>query len=133
MAEEIVQDETPTETTAVANPTNWQDRLAKFAVAAVAAEAAPSGSFISAKSGVLQFAGAAVAGNALDIIVIDSIYENTYYTGDYDPDNTVSPVCFAFAHNDDELAPPLNVFMNNSSESSGFDREFEKLDLILFC
>lgn len=92
-------------TNAVANPTNWQDRLAKFAVAAVAAEAAPSGSFISAKSGVLQFANAAVAGNALDLIVIDSIYENTFYTGTYDPDNPESPVCFAFAHDDSELTP----------------------------
>lgn len=109
MAEDINEDGTTvaakTESTAVASPTNWQDRLAKFAVAAVAAEAAPSGSFITAKSGVLQFAGNAVAGNKLDVIVVDSIYENTYYTGKYDPDNPLSPVCFAFAHDDAELAP----------------------------
>jgi hypothetical protein len=111
MAEDINQDgitideAATTESTAVASPTNWQDRLAKFAVAAVAAEAAPSGSFISAKSGVLQFAGVAVAGNALDVVVIDSIYENAFYTGDYDSDNPTSPVCFAFAHDDSELAP----------------------------
>ena len=109
MAEDINEDgtavATKTESTAVASPTNWQDRLAKFAVAAVAAEAAPSGSFITAKSGILQFAGNAVAGNKLDVVVVDSIYENTYYTGEYDPDAPLSPVCFAFAHDDGDLVP----------------------------
>lgn len=113
MAEDINQDgtvvvegvEAETAGTAVASLTNWQDRLAKYAVAAVAAEAAPSGSFISAKSGVLQYAGAAVVGNVLDVIVLDSIYENTFYTDAYDADNPASPVCFAFAHDDTEMAP----------------------------
>jgi hypothetical protein len=91
--------------TAVAMPTEWADRLAQFATQAQQAEAAPTGSFVTTRSGVLQWQGQAVAGNKLDVVVVDSIYENTYYVDDFDPDNPASPVCFAFAHDDKELAP----------------------------
>ena len=94
--------------TAVGMPAEWADRLAQFAQQAQQAEAAPTGSFITTRSGVLQWQGQAVAGNKLDVVVIDSIYENTYYVDDFDPDNPASPICFAFAHDDNELAPHPN-------------------------
>jgi hypothetical protein len=104
------------ESTAVGAVNDWESRLAKFAVAAVAQEAAPAGSFISVRAGVVQYAGQAVAGNKLDVIAIDSIYENTYYTADYDPDSPASPVCFAFAHEEGDLKPhPDSVEPQHSS------------------
>lgn len=91
--------------TTVAPVGDWASRLAQFATAAVAAEAAPAGSFVTAKAGVLQWQGQAVAGNKLDVVIIDSVFENALYEGDYDPDNPQSPVCFAFSHNEEELKP----------------------------
>lgn len=91
--------------TAVGAVSDWEARLAQFATEAVAAEAAPTGAFVSAKAGVLQWQGNAVAGNKLDVIIVDSIYENALYEGDYDPDNPQSPVCFAFSHDEGELRP----------------------------
>lgn len=84
---------------------NWEERLAQFATEAVAAEAAPAGSFVSSRGGILQWQGQAVAGNKLDVIVIDAVYENALYEDDYDPDNPATPVCFAFAHEEGELVP----------------------------
>jgi len=110
--EKVIESEVTTEVAtidatsiAVANPNDWEARLAQFAVAAVASEAAPAGSFITAKAGVLQWQGQAVAGNKLDVVIIDSVFENALYEGDYDPDNPTSPVCFAFAHTEDDLKP----------------------------
>lgn len=91
--------------TAVGSATNWADRLAQFATEAVKAEAAPTGALVSAKAGVLQWQGQAVAGNKLDVVIIDSMYENALYEGNYDPDNPQSPVCFAFAHDEEDLRP----------------------------
>lgn len=113
MAEEKVIDNatgnevatTEQNSTAVAPAGDWASRLAKFATDTVASEAAPSGSFVTAKAGVLQWQGQAVAGNKLDVVIIDSIFENALYEGDYDADNPQSPVCFAFNHNGEELKP----------------------------
>jgi len=105
MAEEIEGQLVEAQTTAMAAPSDWESRLAGFATEAVASEAAPTGSVISAKAGVLQWQGQAVAGNKLDVIIIDSIFENALYEGTYDPDNPQSPVCFAFAHKEEELRP----------------------------
>lgn len=79
------------QTTAIVN---WEDRLAGYAEEA-AAEEAVSGTFISLKAGRLMIAGAPVAGNKLDCVVIAHARENAYYVGKYDPNSPSSPVCFA--------------------------------------
>jgi hypothetical protein len=84
---------------------NWEDRLAQFATEAVQAEAAPSGSFITTRGGILKFQGDSVAGNKLDVVVLDSLFENTYYDEDFDPDSPASPACFAFGHSEADLKP----------------------------
>lgn len=112
MAEEkVIDNETGTEvatqetSTAVEAAGDWAARLGQYAKAAVETEAAPAGSFVKVKAGMLQWQDQAVQGNKLDVAIIDSIFENALYEGDYDPDNPQSPVCFAFAHDEEALKP----------------------------
>jgi hypothetical protein len=39
------------------------------------------------------------------MIILDSIYENKMYEGKYNPDVPSGPVCYAFAHTEEELKP----------------------------
>jgi hypothetical protein len=82
-----------------------EDELAQYAQAESDREQMPTGNFVSLKAGVLSVGGAAVKDNTLNAVVVDSVYENHLYEGDYDPDKPASPVCFAFAHAEGELVP----------------------------
>src|SRR5690606_31727102 len=55
--------------------------------------------------GQLTFDGNPIPGNKMNVIVLDGILENAYYTDRFDPDNPSIPVCFALGRNDKELAP----------------------------
>jgi hypothetical protein len=84
-----------------------KDKLKGYAKQAVevANETGPGGSFVSFKAGQITVAGAAVAGNKLDVIVVASTLENAYYGGDYDSDNPQPPLCYAFGDKLDDMAP----------------------------
>lgn len=82
----------------------WDEDLAKFAQEASAKETV-GGSFLSFKSGMLSFAGSAIPGNKLDVIVLGDVHENAYYDQPFDPDNPVSPVCFAFGTDANAMVP----------------------------
>lgn len=98
MSTEIVENQT------AGLPAEIVDRFAQFAQEAAAAEEI-SGTFITVRGGVMQFNKQPIAGNKLDVVVADSILENVYYEGDFDPDNPSSPVCYAFGKSDDEMRP----------------------------
>lgn len=84
----------------------YQDRLAAMAKESTDQEASVStGAFISFKAGQLSYQGSPVKGNELDVIVVDSVLENCYYDGDYDPDAPMGPVCYAFGRDDSEMRP----------------------------
>lgn len=78
----------------------WAD-LAKQA-----AEQAPvsSGQTLSAKGGVFKL-GEQVLGTQLCVVVIDSVWLNTYFTGKWDANNPVPPKCYAYGRAYDEMAP----------------------------
>ena len=59
----------------------------------------------SLKSGILTYEGSPVPDNTLDVVVIDSIFENTLYAGKYDPSKLSSPDCFALGHEKNDLKP----------------------------
>src|SRR4051812_45818674 len=90
----------PTGTAIVA----WDQELAKYAQDAADAEVI-SGSFVKLKSGVMSIGGSQMKDNQVDCIIIDSVYENAFYAGKYDPDNVSPPNCFALNHDEKELAP----------------------------
>jgi hypothetical protein len=84
----------------------WDEALAARAAMAKKAEASVStGSFISFKSGVMSYQGNPVPGNSLQIIVLSSIMENNFFEGSYDSNTPQSPVCYAFGHDEEEMAP----------------------------
>jgi hypothetical protein len=83
---------------------NWEADAAEEAKDVAAREVifAPR---ITHKKGTLSINGAKVEGNKLPCIVIDFGCEKAFYKGKYDPDNTSSPVCYAFGRDEATLAP----------------------------
>jgi len=57
---------------------------------------------------VMQWQGRPVPGNRMDVIVLATSYENTYYPNAFDPNNVASPVCFAQSLKDVEMEPHEN-------------------------
>jgi hypothetical protein len=90
--------------------TNWDEQLAAEAQVAAAAEANAGGAtFFSVQGGVLSFNDSPIPGNAIAVVIVDTMFENIFYEGKYDPSNPSPPTCFAFAKEEDELAPHKSV------------------------
>jgi len=83
---------------------DWQKQLNDMAIATAAAEK-PSGNWVSFKSGVLSIGGNQIKGNKIDIVVVQSVFENQWYKERYDAANPQTPHCFALAELDDDLRP----------------------------
>lgn len=82
----------------------WDEELAKQAEVAAGMEAnTGGGQFFSLKAGVLSFDGAPMPGNQMCVIILDSVFETTYYEGEYDPDSPASPTAFAFGRDEDTM------------------------------
>ena len=97
--------------------TNWEEELAKEAQVAAAMEAnAGGGAFFSTKSGVLSFADMPMPNNQIAAVVVDSIFENVFYEGRFDPDNPTPPTCFAFGRDEAELKPHPTVIEHGQAQ-----------------
>lgn len=84
----------------------WDEELAKQAEIAAGMEAnTGGGQFFSTKGGILSWQGAPLPGNQMAVIILDSIFENVYYEGRYDPDTPQSPTCFAFGRDEKTMRP----------------------------
>jgi len=98
----------------------WDEELAKYAEAAAAAEAnAGGGQFFGLKGGILTWQDSPMPDNEIPVIILDSIFENVFFEGDYDPDNPSGPTCFAFARKEDDLAPHEIVVKAEQHQSVG--------------
>ena len=82
----------------------WREEMAKHATEVAQTEQV-SGAFISFKGGVMTFNNQPIPNNRMSVVVLDYIFENTFYEGRYNPTAPASPACFAFARSDSELAP----------------------------
>jgi len=86
--------------------TTWDEELAREAEAAAAMEAnAGGGQFFSIRGGILSLNDVPMPDNQMAVVVLDSIIENVFYEGDYDPNNVTPPTCFAFGRDEPKLAP----------------------------
>lgn len=84
----------------------WDEELARQAEVAAGMEAnTGGGQFFSTKSGVLSWQDAPLPGNQMAVVILDSVLENVYYEGRYDPETPQGPVCFAFAREEKTMAP----------------------------
>jgi hypothetical protein len=92
-------------------PAKWEEELAKQADMAAKAEAnaGGGGKFFSTRGGMLSFDDAPLPNNQMAVIIVDTIFENTYYEGVYDPDAPASPLCFAFGRDEDDMVPHVIV------------------------
>jgi len=103
MATKQAKPATTSKTTAIAK---WDEELAKqAAIAAAVEESTATGQFFSLKSGVLSFNDNPMPGNEMAVIVLDSILENVYYDGPFDPDNVQAPRCFSFGRDEKTMEP----------------------------
>lgn len=85
---------------------NWEEELARQADVAAGMEAhTGGGQFFSVRGGMLQFDGAPLPGNQACVVIVDSVFENVFYEGAYDPDSPQAPTCFAFGRDEEEMAP----------------------------
>lgn len=84
----------------------WDEQLAKYAEAASTQESSVvTGQFFGLKNGVLTFNSNPLPNNEMAVIVLDSVLENVFYEGRYDPDTPQSPTCFAFGRDDKTIFP----------------------------
>lgn len=87
-------------------PVKWEDKLAQAAEeAAKSEEGSGGGTFFSVKSGVLSYGDAPIPGNQMAVIILDTIFENVFYDGAYDPDTPQGPLCFSFGRVQDDMVP----------------------------
>lgn len=87
---------------------NYNERFAEMAQSAKSAEKVSSaGRFMSTKSGVLSFMDEALPGNQVAAIILDSVYENTYYPNPWQAGVIENPLCYAFGRDEDKLEPYL--------------------------
>lgn len=97
-------------------PAKWDEELARQAAeSAKMEESTSTGSFFGLKSGVLAFNDSPLPNNEMAVIILDSVLENVYYEGKYDPDEPQGPVCFAFGRDEKDMHPHQVVIDNGSA------------------
>ena len=88
--------------------TNYDKAWAEQASQYASQEKLVSGAFLSARGGTLMLGDEVLPGNQACVIILDAIFENTYYAGKFDPDVKAPPVCYAFGRGPEgqaEMAP----------------------------
>lgn len=99
----------PTSKTAAKKPgkamVSWSEELAKRAALAAAVEenVGSGGTFISLRGGRMQYNGADVPGNKMNVVVLDHILEYTFYLDGFDPDNPQPPDAYALGRDENTL------------------------------
>lgn len=86
--------------------TNYDEAYAKEAARYAKQEALTGGQFLSTRGGVLSFGDETLPGNQLVAVILDAVFENTYYPDKFDSDNPVPPTCYAFGRNDGDVMAP---------------------------
>lgn len=86
---------------------SWEDRMAADAKAVAKAERPPVSRIVCDKSGMTYLEQD--IGKELDVIVVASSFERTFYEDEYDPDVIVPPTCFAQSVAGDDMVPHENV------------------------
>lgn len=102
-----VRDETPTSTALV----SYDEDMAKEAAALAKREQHAGGGaeFFSLQGGQLKIGGNSIPNNQVAAIILDSILENVFYVGKFDPANPAPPKCFAYGTNSESMEPHETV------------------------
>ena len=84
---------------------NYDEKWARDAERYAKQHEVKGGAFLSTRGGILSFGDEVLPGNQAPVIILDSVAENTYYQGKFDPDNVAAPVCYAFGRDGEDMAP----------------------------
>lgn len=84
----------------------YDEEMAAIARRRASAEAkSAGGDYISTKGGILSINGNVIDGNCFNAVVVESVFSNAFYEHPYDERNPVPPDCYAFAEDEEGLAP----------------------------
>lgn len=92
---------------------DWRSELSQSAKAAVESEstaASGGGKFFSLRAGQLSFDDAALPGNQMACVIVDSLMENVYYEDAFDPEQKTPPTCFGFGRDANTITVHEKVF-----------------------
>jgi hypothetical protein len=98
---------------------NWEAEMEADAVVAAESESlSGGGAFIGLGQNQMTFNGAAVPNNEIHCIILDAIFENVNYEGEYDKDNPTGPRCFAYGryHKDGKTILGIDTWDGDTSE-----------------
>ena len=84
---------------------NYDEAWAKEAARYAAQEQLVGGTFLSTRGGILSFGEEEMPGNQAAVIILDAVFENTFYAEKFDPNNAASPICYAFGRDGEPMAP----------------------------
>ena len=77
------------------------------------------GQFIGTRAGQLVVAGQPQPGNRMAAVILDAVMVNAYYPDAFDPDNPMSPTCYAFGRKEDEMGPHDKCADKQSEQCKG--------------
>jgi hypothetical protein len=84
-------------------PAKWADKFKEIADGQRKAERT-AGQFFSIRAGVLSFGGNAIPNNEVDVVVLESIHERTYYAEKFGGEVSV-PVCYSYSQDGEYTGP----------------------------
>lgn len=88
----------------------WDEELAKLTTQAAEAVAGiGGGSFLSLRGGQLSYGGQVMPGNTCAAVILDFVNENIFYGARFDPDQRLSPKCYAFGRDPQRMTPYPDV------------------------
>lgn len=80
----------------------WKDKMAEMAKDVAAAERV-GGNNISFRGGRLYIGEEMVPGDKMTVVVVNHVWEYSYYNTPYNADVPASPVCYAFGRDEDSM------------------------------
>lgn len=95
-------------------PVRWEEELAKHAKQVAKLER-PALSRVSLKAGIMTIGGVPVPNNTMDVLVLGSVFEKSWYNKPYNPDAITAPACFSFSEEGEEMEPHPKSFQMQST------------------
>ena len=109
------------ERTQVALPAEWAEELAASAKDEAAVEV-PSAQAFSTRAGVLAYNGQAMPDNQVDVIILGVAHCNSMFINKFDPNNIVSPLCFAIHPTGEDMVPHENSYKPQAEQCEGCEQ-----------
>ena len=81
----------------------WKDRVSALAKEVASTEKPTGGGYVSFRGGRLAIGDNYVPGDKIECVILDYVWEYTFFPNAYDATKSVSPVCYAYGRKEDEM------------------------------